>query len=124
MDYYFSPSNRSFYPAKLKAQYESSGSWPSDAVVAMDGEFDTFTQLPPDGKVLGDDNGRPAWVNYEAPPLSEEMIRALRTAAYRAESDHLKLEAEHDALLSGSEPNYTRWLEKVGEIKARYPHQV
>nr|WP_256667801.1 hypothetical protein [Pseudomonas sp. R-28-1W-6] len=45
----------------------------------------------------------------------------MRLLAYRAVSDPLKMEAEHDALITGAEPDYTVWLAKVAEIKARLP---
>lgn len=44
-----------------------------------------------------------------------------RLAAYRAESDPLKVEAEYDAMLNGTEPDYTLWMAKVEEIKLRFP---
>lgn len=44
-----------------------------------------------------------------------------RLAAYRAESDPLKVEAEYDAMINGTEPDYTLWMAKVEEIKLRFP---
>ena len=44
---------------------------------------------------------------------------AARRAAYASESDPLKIEAEYDALIAGTEPDYTAWRGKVEEIKAR-----
>lgn len=75
------------------------------------------------------------WVLVAIPPIMEEeaeaepptqaeqieMLRAIRRDAYRSESDPLKIEAEYDAVTSGTEPNYTAWLAKVAEIKSRYP---
>jgi hypothetical protein len=55
------------------------------------------------------------------PPLTREEVQALRLAAYRAESDPLKVEAEYDALLSGEAPDYSAWQASVAEIKERYP---
>lgn len=52
---------------------------------------------------------------------SADDIRAARLAAYRVESDPLKIEAEYDAQVGGTASNYTSWLAKVAEIKARYP---
>lgn len=48
-------------------------------------------------------------------------IASNRLAAYRAESDPLKAEAEYDAMLNGTEPDYTLWMAKVEEIKLRFP---
>ncbi|MNG32459.1 hypothetical protein D3C84_1184770 [compost metagenome] len=49
------------------------------------------------------------------------MVRQARLAAYRAESDPLKNEAEYEALKSDTEPDYSAWLAKVEEIKERHP---
>ena len=46
---------------------------------------------------------------------------AARVNAYRLESDPLKTEAEFDAIKAGTEPDYSAWIAKVEEIKARYP---
>ncbi|AHB57570.1 hypothetical protein [Pseudomonas aeruginosa] len=49
---------------------------------------------------------------------------AARADAYRLESDPLKTEAEFDAIKAGTEPDYSAWVAKVEEIKARYPLPV
>ncbi|HBO5698485.1 hypothetical protein ACQYYA_00425 [Pseudomonas aeruginosa] len=46
---------------------------------------------------------------------------AARADAYRLESDPLKTEAEFDAIKAGTEPDYSAWVAKVEEIKARFP---
>lgn len=53
----------------------------------------------------------------------EEIAAAVssRVGAYRAESDPLKMEAEYEAAITGSAPDYTLWIAKVKEIKARHP---
>lgn len=48
-------------------------------------------------------------------------VHAQRLAAYRSESDPLKIEADYDAQVNGTPPDYTAWVAKVQEIKARYP---
>ena len=53
-----------------------------------------------------------------------ESAQAFRRAAYLAESDPLRLEADYDALSQGLEPDYTGWLASVAAIKARYPLPV
>lgn len=50
-----------------------------------------------------------------------EAVLASRRAAYLAESDPLRLEADYDALSQGLEPDYTAWLASVSAIKARFP---
>lgn len=65
------------------------------------------------------------WYEYEIDKAEEaDMIEEyvepvipyteLRSAAYKAESDHLYLEGQYDNDL-------TAWKAKVAEIKARYP---
>ena len=49
------------------------------------------------------------------------MIGDQRRAAYAAESDPLRNEADYDALVNGTAPDYTTWRAAVEAIKARYP---
>ena len=44
-----------------------------------------------------------------------------RQSAYKTESDPLKIEAEFDAFKNNTDPDYTEWINKVNEIKARFP---
>lgn len=50
-----------------------------------------------------------------------DAAAAARANAYRLESDPLKTEAEFDAIKAGVEPDYSAWIAKVEDIKARYP---
>jgi len=61
------------------------------------------------------------YVEPEPVPLALEQVQELRRAAYVAESDPLKNEADYDALVNGTEPDYSAWLAAVAAIKARYP---
>ncbi|WP_372239702.1 hypothetical protein [Pseudomonas sp. 8Z] len=71
--------------------------------------------------IIPDSNGVPTEVAPSKPVLNCDQVRWMRLEAYRIESDPLKLEAEHDALVSGGVPDYTAWLAKVEEIKLRFP---
>ncbi|WP_326901441.1 hypothetical protein P8F81_03510 [Kosakonia cowanii] len=53
-----------------------------------------------------------------------DAVASQRLAAYRAESDQLKTEADYNAIADGVAPDYTAWIAKVKEIKARYPMPV
>ena len=53
--------------------------------------------------------------------MKRQEVFLNRSQAYLKESDPLKVEAEYDAMKNGTEPDYTKWMEKVAEIKARYP---
>ena len=62
-----------------------------------------------------------AHLNPPPVPLTLEQIQELRRRAYVTESDPLKNEADYDALINGTEPDYTEWLAAVAAIKDRYP---
>lgn len=97
---------------------------PEDAKQVSDEVFDSLFSVPlPAGKKVGSDAaGLPVLVDIKAPaPPTVEQIQAMRLSAYREESDQLKIEAEHDALLNGVAPDYASWMAKVAEIKERYP---
>lgn len=65
----------------------------------------------------------PVQPQQPVPSITVDPIAA-RRSTYAVESDHLKIEAEYDALLSGTDPDYTSWLAAVAAIKARYPLEV
>ncbi|MDE8660779.1 hypothetical protein PUL39_030525 [Pseudomonas aeruginosa] len=50
-----------------------------------------------------------------------EAIRAQRRQAYRDEADPLRLEAEYDAIATGTELDLSACVEAVKAIKERYP---
>ena len=62
-----------------------------------------------------------AHLNPPPVSLTLEQIQELRRRAYIAESDPLRNEADYDALINGTEPDYTEWLAAVAAIKDRYP---
>lgn len=60
-------------------------------------------------------------VTEEAWQQQYDAVASQRLAAYRAESDQLKIEADYDAAIAGKAPDYSVWIAKVKEIKSRYP---
>jgi len=50
-----------------------------------------------------------------------DSVLSLRRAAYLAESDPLRMEADYDALSQGLEPDYRAWFASVAAIKERIP---
>ena len=48
-------------------------------------------------------------------------VQELRRQAYREEADPLRLEAEYDAIATGTAPDLSAWVEAVKAIKERYP---
>ncbi|MCR9031244.1 tail fiber assembly protein [Citrobacter amalonaticus] len=68
--YYYSPNENGFMPGNEKGKYVNAGTWPGDAVEVDEATFATFTQAPPEGKILGTVDGLPAWVDIS--PLTQE----------------------------------------------------
>ncbi|KHL70592.1 hypothetical protein SF06_06760 [Pseudomonas flexibilis] len=71
--------------------------------------------------VAGDFGDIAPYVEPEHVPFTLNQIQELRRIAYISESDPIKNEADYDALVNGTAPDYTAWLAAVAAIKARYP---
>lgn len=81
----FSPSAAAFYPIDMLGLYEESGALPSDLIDPTDAEVDAFfKQTPGEGKMLGEVDGRPAWVNMPA-----QTVEQLTNSAQKKISDLL-----------------------------------
>lgn len=74
--YYYSPSENGFMPGNEKGKYVNAGTWPGDAVEVDEATFATFTQTPPEGKMLGAIDGLPAWVDLPLPTREETIATA------------------------------------------------
>lgn len=71
MNYWFSPSENSFYSESLKASYIAAGNFPDDLKEISDETFIEFTGSSPEGKTRGfAEDGYPLWVDI--PPLTPE----------------------------------------------------
>ena len=46
-----------------------------------------------------------------------DSIRQQRASRYKTESDPIKIEAEYDAMVAKSDPDYKKWIEAVQKIK-------
>lgn len=70
---YYSPSTKSFIPAAWKNDGTyTDASWPLEAVLISEEEQSIYwKQSPPEGKQLGSENGRPAWVDSPLPSLAD-----------------------------------------------------
>lgn len=80
-----------------------------------DGSQDEFI---PQGLIKMSDAEVDAHLN---PVQTAAQVLESRRAAYSAESDHLKIAAEFDAIKSETDPDYSAWISKVEEIKERFP---
>lgn len=63
-------------PGNEKGKYVNAGTWPGDAVEVDEATFATFTQTPPEGKMLGAIDGLPAWVDLPLPTREEAIATA------------------------------------------------
>ncbi|HAT3771624.1 TPA: tail fiber assembly protein, partial [Citrobacter freundii] len=74
-EFYYSPTNNSFYCELHHAQYDLAGTWPDDAVAVDESVYTEFAAATtPAGKmrVAGAD-GMPEWGDIPA-PTKEELI--------------------------------------------------
>lgn len=58
---------------------------------------------------------------YQEEVYTIEMCLAKRKAAYTIESDPIYMEAVRNSMVDGGPPDLQDWLDKVQEIKDRYP---
>ncbi|WP_323836957.1 tail fiber assembly protein [Photorhabdus africana] len=73
-NYVFSALNKAFYPLSLQQEYIEAGSWPNDPISVTDDIFNTFSGIPPTGKILSSGKeGLPCWEDIP-PPTKEELI--------------------------------------------------
>ncbi|HCM6589748.1 TPA: tail fiber assembly protein [Klebsiella quasipneumoniae] len=75
---YFSPSLSCFIPSKWKDDGTyNKNTWPVDAVEATELEILKYWKVnPPQGKKLGNVEGRPAWVDLPSPSKEEIITKA------------------------------------------------
>ncbi|AUK17628.1 TPA: tail fiber assembly protein [Escherichia coli] len=68
MRIFFSASTLWFYDETRKEEYHNGIGWPDDAIEISDDEWNKYTQIPPDGFILGaTSQGRPAWILISPP---------------------------------------------------------
>jgi len=76
---YFSAKTRGFYPTGIvsKEWYEENNSWPEDAVEVTHSDYEQYISTPPEGKMLGSENGFPVWVKKS--PLDKTVLIQIAT---------------------------------------------
>ena len=112
--YYYSAETKGFYTDELFSE----DNLPEDAVEITKAKYDELLTGQHMGQLIELDNdGVPQLV--DRPPASYEyklaVVHKQRQRAYREESDPLFFEYQQ------GEIDETTWLEKIAEIKARYP---
>lgn len=88
MTHYFTAKEVGFYDGDIKSAYDSAGTWPDDALEISDADHALYSGQPSSGKMLGSENGKPAWVDI--PPLKTEELTAIaesKKASLRAVAD-------------------------------------
>jgi hypothetical protein len=107
-----------FYSMSLRGFFDEENV-PDDARPLSEEKYRALIDGQSAGKLIDWSGTRPSLVDINTNTV--EQAHADRITAYRRESDALKNEAEYDAMVAGTDPDYTAWLAKVAEIKARYP---
>lgn len=87
MSYIWSPSQKSFYWLGDEEAYKALDIWPDDGVEITEEEHAALLN-PPNDKIIGTVNGRPAWVDIP-PPTDEEKenINRAKASALRTQAD-------------------------------------
>lgn len=117
--YYFNPESGGF----IDSAAWGTKALPDGAIEISAAEYKELFAGVSMGKKVELQNGRPVLVDPPALSYEQQLTRAhaQRRAAYIAESDPIKNEADYDALVNGTLPDYTAWKAAVEAIKARYP---
>jgi hypothetical protein len=114
----YSKSTGGFYTSEIHGD-----NMPADVVEITTEHHAALLDGQSNGKLIAFNEAGYPFLTDPPPPAPDtlEQVLAKRQAAYVAESDPLKNEAEYDAIIAGTEPDYTAWLAKCAEIKARLP---
>lgn len=118
MAFFYSASTRGLFDDRFNRDV------PADALSITPEHYQDLCQEQTAGKLIVPGAGGLPVSIARPTPTADEIVAAVlaqRRDAYKAESDNLKIEAEYDAQISAAEPDYSAWMAKVAEIKARYP---
>lgn len=117
MAFFYSRLTRGFYDSN------DAGALPDDAKeVPSEMLSHLFEGQAAGMQIVPGDDGLPVLADQPGQvPLTLGLTIAIRRAVYQREADPLKMEAEYDAIMSGTPPDYTAWLAKVAEVKERFP---
>jgi len=120
----FSASTLWFYDLEEKEQYAAGVGWPTDAVEISNEEWKAYTQISPEGYILGSDSsGKPAWVLVPPPTHEEEVSEAeqYRQLLLR-QIDEVTADWRVELMLGDisdeDKANLTEWMAYKKEVKA------
>lgn len=124
-EYFYSPETACFYPAGMKQSYIDSGTWPDDTKEIDESVFLEFIAPPPDGKMRGDINGMPGWVDVPALTQEEsvEAADAHKKALIDEANEHMNSKQWPGKAaigrLKGEElEQYNLWLDYLDSLEA------
>ena len=117
--YYYNPESGGF----IDSAAWGAQALPQSVIEISAAEYQALYAGVSMGEKVTLDNGRPVLIEPPAPSYEQLLsnAHARRRAAYVAESDPIKNEADYDAQVNGTEPDYTAWMAAVEAIKTRYP---
>lgn len=96
---FYSPSRNTCLPAALRADYETHGTWPADAVEIPDELYaEVVTNRPPDKIMVAGPDGNP--IVADPPPPTAAEITADLTAAVQSHMDTAARAAGYDDIKS------------------------
>lgn len=122
MSIFFSASTMGFYD---EAELELFKNWPLDAIPITEEEHIQFISPTPVGKILGSNDGMPAWVDAP-PPTHEESVAAAEAQKqqliYQANvymnSKQWPGKAAMGRLTDTERAQYSAWLDYLDELEA------
>ncbi len=120
----FSAKSLQFFMIDKKEDYESAGIWPDDITEVSGDTMQTYTAMPPEGKMLGaDKKGKPVWIDI--PPLtyaelvdqSESQKRYL-IAEVQTETQMLQTKLALGRIKDDEKALLNAWLDYLDELEA------
>lgn len=112
----------------MLSDYESAGWDLSDVVDVVDDVFQTYREMPPEGKMLGVVEGMPAWIDKPPVPNSALLSDALTTLAQDYKNDIAQLNTAYlAAIVSDGSSETTKQQavrDKITQRKAKYVSDI
>lgn len=121
---YFSASTAGFYSEHLINDGSYSDSLPSDIVELTVEETENYRGVfPPDGKMLGGINGRPAWVDLPL-PTPEQLAEIKAANVAQATADKSKLISDASNKIETLKDRIEVGQDKADELKSWKTYRI
>jgi len=125
MKIWFSPSTLSFYPDSLVENYESVGTFPSDAIEVSETVYIEFSGAAPVGKQRGVINKQPCWEDLPSPTHEEQIEAANVEKKRRVDEANTFIHNQQwpsklmlDRLDDVGKNEFNQWLNFLDELEA------